>query len=102
MSELQPEAFDTYARRCWVIFAAIVCVTLLMVGTSLVRLENHHLTIGLILTAAVVNASLVGGYLMHLFTERKTIYAVLAFTAIFFIALMGLTLWASHDHPKII
>jgi hypothetical protein len=36
---------------------------------------------------------------MHLISEKKMIYTVLAFTVFFFIGLMGLTLWAMHDFP---
>ena len=48
----------------------------------------------LILAIAVVNAFLVAGFLMHLLSEKKLIYTVLGFTVVFFIGLMGLTLWA--------
>jgi hypothetical protein len=36
---------------------------------------------------------------MHLLTEKKLIYTVLAFTVFFFIGLMGLTVWAMNDFP---
>lgn len=101
MSDVDTNAFQQHVRRCAVIFAAVACVTLLMVGTACAPLGPGALRIGLILTAAVVNASLVAGYLMHLFSERRTIYAVLLFTAIFFVALMGLSVWAQQDHPVV-
>ena len=43
----------------------------------------------------MVNAFLVAGYLMHLLSEKKMIYTVLAFTVFFFAGLMGLTIWAT-------
>ena len=52
-----------------------------------------------ILIIAVVNAFLVAGYLMHLLSERKLIYTVLGFTAVFFIGLLGLTLAANNGFP---
>ena len=36
---------------------------------------------------------------MHLISERKMIYSVLSFTAVFVTGLMFLTVWATHDLP---
>ena len=89
-----------YIRRCAVIFAIVFCTTMLMVATSFAHFgEGWTLKVTLILSIAVVNAFLVAGYLMHLLTEKKTIYMLLAFTVILFIGLMGLTLWAMGDFP---
>lgn len=99
MSEVHPESFNAAARRCAIIFAAVVCGTLLMVGASYLPLANRAIATGLVLTGACVNAFLVGGYLMHLISERKAIYALLAFTALFFTCLMGLSVWAAYDLP---
>jgi caa(3)-type oxidase subunit IV len=102
MSEiLNPEAFRAYARRCGLVFLAVACMTLVMVAASYLPLRNHALTIGIILAVASVNASLVAGYLMHLISERKAIYTLLAFTGIFFTGLMGLTIYATHDVPAV-
>jgi hypothetical protein len=46
-----------------------------------------------------VKASLVAGFFMHLVSEKKSIYTVLAVTAFFFAGLMALTVWAMHDFP---
>ena len=83
------------------VFGAVVIGTLLMVGASFAPIANHGLLIGLILTIAAFNASMVAGYLMHLFSERKMIYAVLAFTVFFFVFLMGLTIWHPFDMPTV-
>lgn len=102
MSEpLNPEAFRAYARRCGLVFLALACMTLLMVWTSYMPLRNHALTIGIILSVALVNAGLVAGYLMHLISERKMIYALIVFTGILFIGLMGLSILAAHDVPAL-
>jgi hypothetical protein len=47
-------------------------------------------------------AFLVCGYFMHLISERKMIYGILAFTAFFFIGLMFLTLWSVGDPPSMV
>jgi caa(3)-type oxidase subunit IV len=103
MSEpLNPEAFRAYARRCGLVFLVVACMTLLMVGASYMPLPNHAVTIGIILAVASVNASLVAGYLMHLISEQKMIYTLLAFTGIFFVGLMGLSIFAAHDVPALL
>jgi len=101
MSDLQSEAYKNYTRRCFYVFVAVLCGTLLMVTASLVPLGNGHFNVALILTAACVNAFLVAGFLMHLISERRMIYVVLIFTGIFFIGLMGLTLYAHGDVPPV-
>jgi cytochrome c oxidase subunit IV len=49
------------------------------------------------LAVAIVKGSLVACYFMHLISEKKLIYAVLAVTAFFFVALMVLPVVTVHD-----
>lgn len=100
MSESHPESFNSYARRCAMVFVAILCGIALMVGCSFTNLATP-LRIGLILAIACLNAGLVSCYLMHLLSERKFIFTVLIFTAIFFVGLMGLTMLAHGDVPHL-
>lgn len=102
MSERQIELLKTTANRCKVIFAAVAGGTLAMVAASYAPLGNYSLNIAAILAVACINAFLVSGYLMHLLNEQKAILIVLAFTAIFFLGLMGLTLWADGDVPTVL
>ncbi|HEY9172764.1 MAG TPA: cytochrome C oxidase subunit IV family protein [Verrucomicrobiae bacterium] len=99
MSEPQTDVFKATANRCKVIFVAVACGTLTMVAASYAPLGSRSLNIAAILAVACVNAFLVSGYLMHLLNERKAILTVLAFTAVFFIGLMGLSIWAHGDVP---
>ncbi len=99
MSEPQTDVFRSTACRCKVIFVAVACGTLAMVAASYAPLGDRSFNITAILTGACVNAFLVAGYLMHLVSERKMILIVLAFTAVFFVGLMGLTVWAHGDIP---
>jgi hypothetical protein len=46
---------------------------------------------------ATFKGSLVAGYFMHLFAERKTIHWVLVLTAFFFVAMLGLIMWTHRD-----
>lgn len=82
------------------VFVAILCGIALMVGCSFTNLATP-LRIGLILAIACLNAGLVSCYLMHLLSERKFIFTVLIFTAIFFVGLMGLTMLAHGDVPHL-
>ena len=50
-----------------------------------------------ILATIVLLGSLVAGYFMHLVSEKKLIYAVLALTAFFFVALMALPSFTTFD-----
>src|ERR1700721_2453433 len=99
MSEEKHDNMAEYGKRCLTVFAVVIVITLLMVAIFYAHLPNQTLAIGLTLVAAAVNASLGASYLMHFLSERKLIHVVLIFTAIFFIALMALTISARHDVP---
>ena len=94
-----PVDFNSYVRRCAVIFMAVVCTTSLMIWASFLPHYGWPAKVAMILAIAVVNAFLVAGFLMHLLSEKKMIYTVLAFTVFFFAGLMGLTMWATGDFP---
>ena len=75
---------------------------ILIVGTIItVMASNVHLGIilGIIvaLIIATVKGTLVAGYFMHLFSERRLIYGVLALTAVFIVVMIGLLLFATGD-----
>ena len=90
---------SSYIRRCAWVFAAVICAVGLMIYASYLPHTGWPLKVGIILAIAICNAFVVAGFLMHLLTERKMIYTVLAFTVFFFTGLMGLTLWAMSDFP---
>ncbi|MCX7867935.1 hypothetical protein [Limisphaera sp. VF-2] len=85
--------------RCRTVLLVVAAVTLCMVGAAYAPLAEPGLRTGLILAAAGFNAFLVAGHLMHLLQERNVIYSLLAFTVLFFAALMGLCIWAHGDTP---
>jgi cytochrome c oxidase subunit 4 len=72
-----------------------------------VAISRFHLPVPLAVTAALVVATikgtLVACYFMHLISEQKLIYAVLALTVAFFIALVALPVLTVSDgfwiHP---
>ena len=96
-----PVDFKDYLRRCAYIFIAILCATSLMIWISF--LPEHYswaAKVAMILTVAAANAFVVAGFLMHLISEKKMVYTVLAFTLFFVIGLFTLTLYAMQDFPS--
>lgn len=81
------------------VFVALLVGTIVTVALNYMHLDSVPLTIAIALFVAVIKGSLVACYFMHLISERKMIYAILIFTAFFFIGLMFLTLWSMHDFP---
>jgi cytochrome c oxidase subunit 4 len=77
------------------VFIALLAGTILTVWASFIQFGSREINIAVALTIACVKAFLVAGYFMHLISERKMIYLVLGFTAVFFAGLMGLTVWST-------
>ena len=99
MSESHPVDFKSYLQRCIYIFIGVLCAVALMIFISYLPHYTWAVKVALILTVACVNAFLVAGFLMHLLSEKKLIYTVLAFTVFFFAGLLGLTVYAMNDFP---
>jgi len=95
-----PEHIKKTVRTYLIIGAALLVGTILTVWASYIDFGSVVWNITVALIIATVKSSLVAGFFMHLISERKTIYATLATTAFFFVALMALTLWSMHDFPS--
>ena len=94
-----PVDLNQYVRRCGMVFAVVLCALGLMIYASYLPNVGWPAKVAIILTIAACNAFVVASFLMHLLTEKKMIFTVLAFTVVFFTGLVGLTLWAMHDFP---
>ncbi len=92
--------FSHHVRRYLYVFYALLFGTLLTVGASYIPFGDRSINIGVALFIACGKASLVAGYFMHLISERKMIYGIMGFTAVFFIGLMFLTVWSFGDFPR--
>src|SRR6476620_10969590 len=99
MSEQAHDHFQEHVRRYLFVFYALLFGTLITVGASYIPFGNREFNIGVALLIAIAKASLVACYFMHLISERKMIYFIMAFTAFFFAGLMFLTLWSLNDFP---
>src|ERR1043165_2031626 len=91
--------FSHHVRRYLYVFYALIFGTIITVLASYIPYGNPEINIAVALAIAIAKASLVACYFMHLISERKMIYGIMAFTAFFFVGLMALTLWAMGDFP---
>jgi len=88
-----------HVRRYLYVFAALIVGTVFTVWASYIHFPSREINIAVALLIACTKAFLVAGYFMHLISEKKMIYAIMAFTAFFFAGLMALTLWSFADIP---
>jgi cytochrome c oxidase subunit 4 len=80
---------DKHVRIYITVFVALMVLTVITVAIARLHLPVP-VAIGVALLVATVKGSLVACYFMHLISEKKLIYAVLALTVAFFIALLAL------------
>jgi len=96
-----PVDFNSYVRRCAVVFVAALIAIGFMIWASYLPQEHFSWRekVAIILCIASVNGFIVAGFLMHLLSERKMVYTILGFTVAFVIGLFALTLYAMSDFP---
>ena len=93
---------STHSVRGYIfVFIALLAGTILTVWASFIQFGSREINIAVALTIACVKAFLVAAYFMHLISERKMIYLVLGFTAVFFAGLMGLTIWSTSPNGMV-
>jgi caa(3)-type oxidase subunit IV len=95
------EEMRHHIRRYLIVGVALAIGTAMTVWASLINFGSREINIVVALIIATVKGGLVAGFFMHLVSERKMVYAVLATTAFFFTGLLFLTLW-SMAHASII
>jgi cytochrome c oxidase subunit 4 len=87
---------DKHVRIYITVFVALMVLTIVTVAISRFHLPVP-IAITVALAVALIKGSLVACYFMHLISEKKLIYAVLALTAAFFIVLLALPVLTVHD-----
>ena len=88
---------DKHVRTYVLVFVTLLALTLITVGISYLHLPLGP-AVALALLVALVKGSLVACFFMHLISERKLIYLVLAFTVFFFLfVLLGPWLTEAND-----
>lgn len=88
-----PESVAREVRKYWIVFGTLFALTIVTVLISYLHLPNWA-AITLALLVATIKGSLVAAVFMHLISERKLIYAVLAITVFFF----GVMMWGPWHH----
>ena len=87
---------DRHVKVYITVFVALMVLTIITVAIS-----RFHLPVAIAVTIALlvatIKGSLVACYFMHLISEKKLIIAVLALTAVFFVALLTLPVVTVHD-----
>jgi cytochrome c oxidase subunit 4 len=87
---------DKTVRVYITVFVALMALTIITVAISRVHLPVP-IAVTVALLVALIKGSLVACYFMHLISEKKVIYGVLALTVAFFIALLALPVLTVHD-----
>ena len=89
------EEIDQHIRRYLLVFGSLIVLTLLTVASwRFLELPiGPHSAVAFII--ATIKATLVACFFMHLISERKLIFAVLALTVVFFFALLLLPVMTS-------
>jgi cytochrome c oxidase subunit 4 len=87
------EDIAKHVRVYVMVFVALACLTAVTVGVSYIHMGSHWMNIVVALVIASIKASLVAAYFMHLVSEKKVIYAVLALTALFFLFVLFIPLF---------
>ena len=90
------EDIRSHVRTYMMVFGALMALTVITVAISYLHLPIA-MAIVVALVVATVKGSLVALFFMHLISERKLVYYVLALTVIFFIFLMVIPLATNLD-----
>ena len=80
---------DKHVKVYIAVFVTLMVLTIVTVAVSRVHLPIQY-AVTVALAVALVKGSLVAAYFMHLVSEKKLIYAVLALTVAFFVVLLAL------------
>ncbi len=89
-----PEAIKKEIRVYLIVFGALAVLTAATVYACYGLKMPVHFAIMIALAIAVTKGFLVAGFFMHLLSEKKLIYSVLALTVFFFAVL----LWGPWHH----
>ena len=87
---------DRHVKVYITVFVALMILTVVTVAISRFH-PPVAIAVTIALLVATIKGSLVACYFMHLISEKKLIYAVLALTAAFFVALLALPVVTVHD-----
>ena len=87
---------DKHVRIYITVFVTLMALTIVTVAISRFHLPVP-IAVSVALLVATIKGSLVACYFMHLISEKKLIYAVLALTVAFFVVLLALPVLTFFD-----
>src|SRR6478752_415283 len=87
---------DRHVKVYITVFVSLMALTIVTVAISRFH-PPVAIAVTIALLVATIKGSLVACYFMHLISEKKLIIAVLALTAVFFVALLTLPVVTVHD-----
>jgi cytochrome c oxidase subunit 4 len=87
---------DKHVKVYITVFVSLMVLTVVTVAISRFHLPIP-IAVSVALLVALIKGSLVACYFMHLISEKKLIYAVLALTVAFFVVLLALPVLTVHD-----
>ncbi|MCG3127900.1 MAG: hypothetical protein CHACPFDD_02773 [Phycisphaerae bacterium] len=94
------ESIKQHVRVYINVFVALGVLTLVTVGVSYVHLDIYK-AIVVAMIVALIKGTLVAGYFMHLFSERRTIHYTLALCVCFFAVLLFVPKFTDDDNVLI-
>jgi cytochrome c oxidase subunit 4 len=80
---------DRHVKIYITVFVSLMALTIITVTVSRFHLPVPY-AVTVALLVAIIKGSLVACYFMHLISEKKLIYAVMALTVVFFFVLLSL------------
>ncbi len=95
-THMSVEYVKKHVRVYLIVFGALAVLTVVTVAVGYLQLPIWPALI-IALIIASVKGGLVAGYFMHLISERKVIYWILAVTFVFLICMFILFISAYHD-----
>jgi cytochrome c oxidase subunit 4 len=96
-------AFKRHLRIYIGVFVALLIATVLTVAVSYVHFGHKDSHVGNVTVALIIagmKAFLVAGFFMHLVSEKRSIYTLLAITGVCFLGLITLTVLAFYNPPE--
>jgi cytochrome c oxidase subunit 4 len=97
MSHEHAEDIKQATRKYIYVFLALLLGTVITVIAAYIPFGSHALNIAVALFIASCKAFLVAGYFMHLISEKRMIYGLMAATGFFFLGLVLLIVFADAD-----
>jgi cytochrome c oxidase subunit 4 len=94
------ESIHPHVRGYVVVFLALLALTVVTVGVSYLHLPARA-AIAVALLIATIKAGLVAAFFMHLRSERRGIYVLLAVVGLCVVVMGGLTILGWYDQVRI-